>query len=153
MERGGEKNGKSPMSVASLCNCLAVRRAARQITQLYDTELVATGLRLTQYSVLSRLDRVGPSSVQDLAAELVMDRSMLGHNLRPLECEGFIRLAVDKNDRRTRRLELTTRGKAKLEESRPFWQIAQERFESSVAAPAAKQLRNNLERVMESVAM
>jgi DNA-binding MarR family transcriptional regulator len=149
MERGGKKNGKSPMSVESLCNCLAVR----QITQLYDTERVATGLRLTQYSVLSRLDRVGPSSVQDLAAELVMDRSMLGHNLRPLEREGFIRLAVDKNDRRTRRLELTTRGKAKLEESRPFWQIAQERFESSFAAPAAKQLRNNLERVVESVAM
>jgi DNA-binding MarR family transcriptional regulator len=90
---------------------------------------------------------------QDLAAELVMDRSTLGHNLRPLEREGFIRLAVDKNDRRTRRLELTTRGKAKLEESRPFWQIAQERFESSFAAPAAKQLRNNLERVVESVAM
>ena len=152
MDRDRDKTGKDPMNTESPCNCLAIRQAARQVTQLYDTELSACGLRVTQYSVLSILDRVGPSSVQDLAAALVMDRSTLGHNLRPLEREGLIRLAVDSNDRRTRRLDLTPQGKAKLEESRPHWQRAQQRFEASYGAPDAKQLRTSLRRVVESAA-
>jgi DNA-binding MarR family transcriptional regulator len=150
MDRDHDNAGKGPTNTEALCNCLAVRQAARQITQLYDTELSACGLRVTQYSVLSILARVGPSSVQDLAAALVMDRSTLGHNLRPLEREGLIRLAVDSNDRRTRRLDLTALGKAKLEESRPHWQRAQKRFEASYGAPDAKQLRSSLRRVVES---
>jgi DNA-binding MarR family transcriptional regulator len=150
MDRDRDKAGKDSISSESPCNCLAIRQAARQITQLYDAELDASGLRVTQYSVLSILDRVGPSSVQDLAAALVMDRSTLGHNLRPLEREGLIRLAVDSNDRRTRRLVLTAQGKAKLEEARPHWQRAQKRFEASYGAADAKQLRSSLRRAVDS---
>ena len=132
------------------CTCLAVRQAARQITQLYDTELGPTGLRVTQYSVLSMLDRAGSSSLQDLAAAMVMDRSTLGHNLRPLERDGLIKLAVDKSDKRARRLELTARGKAKLDEARPLWRSAQERFDASFGAASAKELRAVLRRVVDS---
>ncbi len=46
MERGGEKNAKSPMSVESLCNCLAVRQAARQITQLYNLKRVVESVAM-----------------------------------------------------------------------------------------------------------
>lgn len=144
------RNAKTVKTTESPCTCLAIRQAARQITQLYDAELAPCGLRVTQYSVLSSLDRVGPSSVQDLAAALVMDRSTLGHNLRPLEREGLIKLAVDKSDKRTRRLELTAQGKAKLEESRPFWRSAQARFEASYGAASAKELRSVLRRVVDS---
>ena len=146
----GHQSKKDLIIAESLCNCLAIRQAARQITQLYDAELAGCGLRVTQYSVLSILDRVGPSSVQDLAAALVMDRSTLGHNLRPLEREGMIRLAVDARDRRARRLELTAAGKTKLEESRPHWHRAQKRFESSYGAADAEQLRSSLRRVVDS---
>lgn len=150
MDRVRAKTGKDAMTTESPCNCLAIRQAARQVTQLYDAELDACGLRVTQYSVLSILDRVGPSSVQDLAAALVMDRSTLGHNLRPLEREGLIQLAVDSEDRRTRRLVLTAQGKAKLEEARPHWLRAQKRFEASYGAADAKQLRTSLRRAVDS---
>lgn len=133
-----------------LCNCLAMRQATRQITQLYDAELAAVGLRITQYSVLAFLGRLGPSTLQDLADALVMDRSTLGHNLRPLERDGLVRLAVDENDRRTRRLELSPAGRAKLEEARPRWRAAQKRFEGSYGADAAKELRTTMRRVVES---
>lgn len=133
-----------------ICNCLAMRQAARQITQLYDVELAPVGLRITQYSVLAFLGRLGPSKLQDLADALVMDRSTLGHNLRPLERDGLVRLAVDENDRRTRRLELSPAGKAKLEEARPHWRAAQKRFEGSYGATAAKELRTTMRRVVES---
>jgi DNA-binding MarR family transcriptional regulator len=150
MDRDREKAGRDMKTAESQCTCTAVRQAARQLTQLYDAELAPSGLRVTQYSVLASLDRVGPSSLQDLAADLVMDRSTLGHNLRPLEREGLIKLAVDKSDKRTRRLELTTRGKAKLEESRPLWRKAQDRFEAGYGASSAKELRTVMRRVVDS---
>lgn len=139
-------------STESPCNCLAVRQAARQITQLYDTALAPTGLRVTQYSVLAVLARLGPSSQQSVAEALVMDRSTLGHNLRPLERARLVKLAVDPDDRRTRRLELTARGRTKLAKARVCWRSAQERFESSFGVASAKELRRSLRRVVESSA-
>lgn len=132
------------------CNCLAIRQAARQITQLYDAALASTDLRVTQYSILAVLDRVGPSTLQDLAAELVMDRSTLGHNLRPLEREGLVELATDREDRRARRLDLTPEGRKKLEVARRAWRRAQDQFEDRYGAVDAKELRRLLLRAIES---
>lgn len=63
-----------PMRPESLCNCLALRQAARQITQLSDAELAETGPRTTRYSVLTWLSRHGPLTQQELAEALVMKR-------------------------------------------------------------------------------
>ena len=60
------------------CNCLAARQAARHITQLYDQFLMPVGLRTTQFSILARLERLGPLTINALAAELVMDRTTMG---------------------------------------------------------------------------
>ena len=65
------------------CNCLALRQAARHVTQFYDQCLAPAGLRSTQYSILSRLARSGPMTINLLAADLVMDRTTLGRNIRP----------------------------------------------------------------------
>ncbi|HEY2244891.1 MAG TPA: MarR family winged helix-turn-helix transcriptional regulator [Xanthobacteraceae bacterium] len=51
------------------CNCLALRQAARHVTQFYDQFLAASGLRATQYSILARLQRRGPMSINALAAD------------------------------------------------------------------------------------
>jgi len=68
-----------------VCNCAALRQAARRVTKLYDDALAPTRLGVNQYSILSRLSHVGPSTIQALAQLLVMDRSTLGHLLRPLD--------------------------------------------------------------------
>ncbi len=60
------------------CNCLALRQASRHVTQFYDQFLAPSGLRTTQYSILARLQRKGPMTINALAAELVMDRTTLG---------------------------------------------------------------------------
>jgi hypothetical protein len=72
------------------CNCLAVRQAARYVTQLYDRHLAASGLRTSQYGTLAKLKRRGPMAINELAAELVIDRTTLGRNIRPLERDGLI---------------------------------------------------------------
>ncbi len=73
-----------------VCNCAALRQAARRVTRLYDEALAPTGLGANQYSILVRLSG-GPSTIQELAQRLVMDRSTLGHLLRPLEKRGLVR--------------------------------------------------------------
>ena len=67
------------------CNCLAVRSAARHISQFYDQFLAPVGLRTTQFSVLSKLEGLGPLTINALARATVTDRTTLGRNILPLE--------------------------------------------------------------------
>src|SRR5258707_15406020 len=76
------------------CNFGAVRRASRRLLHMYDSILAPTGLKQCQYGILSALNSRGAAlpSVQELAEELVLDRSTLGQNLRPLERDNFVTL-------------------------------------------------------------
>jgi DNA-binding MarR family transcriptional regulator len=130
-----------------ICNCGALRQAARRVTKLYDDALARIGLGVNQYSILSRLNRAGPSTIQDLARLLVMDRSTLGHLLRPLEKRGFVNLEVPANDRRSRLVALTEAGKAAVVKARPLWAVAQRRFESTFGQDAALELRSVLKEI------
>src|ERR1700741_2759904 len=89
------------------CNCLAVRQAARHITQFYDAFLLPAGLRTTQFSILVKLRRLGPMTINALAAEMVMDRTTLGRNIRPLQRDGLIAVVRGNTDRRSKQLRLT----------------------------------------------
>ena len=130
-----------------ICNCAALRQAARRLTRLYDDALAPTGLGVNQFSILARLRLVGPSTIQDLARLLVMDRSTLGHLLRPLERRGFLKLDVSEEDRRSRLVALTEAGKAAVANARPRWAAAQRRFESAFGKEAALELRTVLKEI------
>jgi DNA-binding MarR family transcriptional regulator len=127
-----------------ICNCAALRQAARRVTKLYDDALAPIGLGANQFAILARLNLVGPTTIQDLARLLVMDRSTLGHLLRPLEKRGFVRLAVSERDRRSRVASLTQAGKAAVAKARPRWAAAQRKFESTFGKQAALELRTVL---------
>jgi DNA-binding MarR family transcriptional regulator len=130
-----------------ICNCAALRQAARRVTRLYDDALAPAGLGVNQFSILARLSLVGPSMIQDLAQLLVMDRSTLGHLLRPLEKRDFVKLEVSEQDRRGRMVTLTQAGKAAVAKARPRWAAAQRRFESTFGKDAALELRNVLKEI------
>jgi DNA-binding MarR family transcriptional regulator len=130
-----------------ICNCAALRQAARRVTKLYDDALAPMGVGLNQFSILARLDRVGPSTIQELAQLLVMDRSTLGHLLRPLEKRGLVRLDVSEQDRRSRTVALTRPGKALVAKARPHWAGAQRRFEGTFGKEAALDFRTVLKQV------
>lgn len=129
------------------CNCSALRQAARHVTRLYDSELAPAGLGLNQYSILSRLEKLGPCTIQELAGNLVMDRSTLGHLLRPLLNRGLLKLDASKQDRRSRVIRLTAAGKSLLKQARPLWAKAERRFEHRIGAVPARALREALARV------
>jgi DNA-binding MarR family transcriptional regulator len=110
------------------CNCLAARQAARHITQLYDQFLMPVGLRTTQFSILARLERLGPLTINALAAELVMDRTTMGRTIQPLVRQRLIAIVRGKPDRRCKELHLTELGAERLREAVKYWIRAQNRF-------------------------
>ena len=123
------------------CNCYAVRAAARHVTQFYDQVLAPTGLRTTQFSILAKLKRKGPLTINALAADMVMDRTTLGRNILPLQRDGLIRIEPDAADRRAKALRLTKAGEKRLHAARERWSVAQARFETVFGARRAADLR------------
>ena len=133
------------------CNCLAIRQAARQVTQLYDRHLAAEGLRTTQYSILSKLGRLGPLSVNALAASMAMDRTTLGRAIQPLQRDRLLAVGADANDARARVIALTAAGEARLRAATARWRAAQREFEAAFGADDAAKLRATLARVVAAV--
>ena len=130
------------------CNCLALRQAARHVSQFYDQFLSASGLRATQYSILARLQRKGPMSINALAAELVMDRTTLGRNILPLQRDELISVRPGRIDRRSKELQLTKAGAARFRAASEGWRQAQGRFEAAFGRKRAKALRALLHEVV-----
>ena len=122
------------------CNCLAVRQAARHITQFYDHFLAPSGLRTTQFSILAKLRRLGSITINALAAEMVMDRTTLGRNILPLERDGLI--AVEQGrDRRSKELRVTAAGEARFRAGMKGWAQAQRQFEKEFGAKRTTDMR------------
>lgn len=130
-----------------VCNCFAVRKAARRLTQTYDAKLAPSGVRVTQFMILMALNREDGLSVNELAEFMVMNRTTMGKNLRPLEREGLVDVRVSKEDRRSRNILLTRKGRALLEKAYPLWRSAHESFQEQHGAKFAEQLRGMLREV------
>ena len=136
-----EKAGKVQ---AGQCSCTSLRKASRRVSQLYDAILAPSGLRITQRAILNHISRAGTPSVGELAADLVMDRGALAHNLKPLERDGYVRQGVHPHDRRNRVVSLTEKGRAKLRDSELLWARAQKKFDKAYGSSAAATLREAL---------
>ena len=129
------------------CNCLAVRQAARHITQFYDQWLAPSGLRTTQFSILAKLRRMGAMTINALAAEMVMDRTTLGRNILPLERDGLVAVAPGRHDRRSKELRLTEAGEASFRAGLKGWRDAQQRFEAAFGTERTANMRSLLHAV------
>lgn len=137
-----------PALDSAACNCLALRQAARHITQLYERHMADSGLSASQYSILSKLARLGPQSINALAAAMVMDRTTTGRAIQPLVRDKLI--AVDSSrDARVRLVRLTAVGEKRLKAAAAGWRAAQRDFERAYGSEPAAALRAALARVVE----
>ena len=132
------------------CNFFAMRAAARHLSQSYDRFLAPSGLRTTQFSILARLKRRGPLTINALAEDMVMDRTTLGRNILPLERDGLISIEPTASDRRAKELRLTKAGEKRLQAALKGWSEAQARFETVFGAERAGDLRKLLRAVAAS---
>jgi DNA-binding MarR family transcriptional regulator len=98
--------------------------ANRSVNRLYDRALAAAGIRVTGYSILSRLAAEGPLSVGQLAGRLAMERTTCTREVAPLVAAGLVEITVG-SDRRARMLQLTDPGMRKRAEAYPLWERVQ----------------------------
>lgn len=129
------------------CTCGSLRKASRRISQFYDCALAPVGIKSTQFSILSEVERrsiEGHVTMCELAVAMVMDRSTLGHNLRPLQRDGLLTLRLGQDDKRKRYVELTRKGQSVLHRAQELWRGAEGRFEKIFGKQNAVELRSVL---------
>lgn len=112
---------ETTLHVRDHCLCLAAQRAARALARRFDEAMRPVGLTSGQFSLLMSLNRPAPPTMGAVASLLAMDRTTLTAALKPLERRGLIEVAVDPQDRRSRRLKLTPDGQAVLQDAVPIW--------------------------------
>jgi TetR/AcrR family transcriptional repressor of nem operon len=140
--------GERAPSVQDPCKCSAtlLRKASRRLSSLYDSALAETGLSATQYALLVEIDRrrETPPTLTELAEAMVMDRSGLGHGLRPLQRDGLVKLIKGDLDHRSRQIVLTAEGDARRRAAVPYWSKAQAHFAATLTAAEGAELRSRL---------
>jgi len=111
------------------CTCSRLRRAGRQVTQLYDQALEPAGLTIGQFGLLAHLATADTARsgipIGTLAHARGMDPTTLTRNLKPLVAEGWIVDAPDPRDRRVRAVAITPSGRKKYVAAAPLWQSAE----------------------------
>lgn len=117
------------------CLCTLLRRASRAVTRAYDADFRETGLRVTQYALLSLLNRSGELRQSELSALTYLEETSLTRALRILHENKWIAIRPG-DDRREKWVTITKTGKAKLEQARPVWLKAQERVKQAMPADA-----------------
>jgi DNA-binding MarR family transcriptional regulator len=128
----------------SVCNCFAVRQAARHVTKLYERHLADAQLTSAQFSILAVLGEAGQMTMAELARDLVMERTTLLRAMQPLQREEFLKSRPSTDDPRQLVFSLSSSGERKLKQATPLWEKAQEEFEADVGAREAAQLRRSL---------
>ncbi len=129
----------------SVCNCLNLRRASSALTRIYDDKLSASGLSISQFSIIKHLNYYGPLSVSELASKIRLDRTTLVRSLKPLEANGLI-IDVSQKGSRNRQLQLSDKGIAKYKEAEVFWKDAQNYLEEKLG-------KENLETLVPLLSM
>ena len=133
------------------CTNLKLRQLMRRVAQLYDAEVGKTGLKGTQYSLLSYVVKLGPVRPVDLAREMKVDASTLTRNLRPLLDAGLLAMAPGP-DARSRLVAATDAGREKRQEAQRRWRVAQESLNQRLGRPRVVALHALLDECQELLA-
>ena len=130
--------------VRDTCLCLHVQRAARALSRLFDDALRPVGLTSGQFSLLNALNRPAPPPIAPVAKLLAMDRTTLTAALKPLERDGLVAIAKDPDDRRSRLLRLTDKGREVLALAIPIWRDLHGDIEAGMSGLGPDNLRSAL---------
>src|SRR5215216_7865236 len=98
MKQPSDRDPVDYMTTAG-CFCLASQQAARKITRLYDQYMQESGIRVSQFTILSQLMLRGEMPIGKLAGMLGMERTTLTRNLAPLEQQKWITIKAGDDPR------------------------------------------------------
>src|SRR5690606_5128968 len=113
------------------CSCFNLRKATRAVTQFYDHALEPAGIRATKFTLLVSMASVSARTLTEMANSLVMDRTTLTRNLKPLEKLELIQ-TTHARDKRSKAYALTDKGRDIIRRGVPLWQAAQAKIEGGL---------------------
>jgi DNA-binding MarR family transcriptional regulator len=132
------------LHVRDTCLCLHLQRSARVVARRFDDALRPLDLTNGQFSLLMSLNRPEPARMREVANLLALDRTTLTANLKPLERRGLLKIAVDPEDKRSRLLTLTAKGRALLAAAMPIWRQTHAELDRLLTDPDSDTLRAGL---------
>lgn len=112
------------------CYCTQFRRSARALTRLYDAALKEHGIRITQFSLLRALRRLGAATFRELAEEVVLDTTTISRNVKVLDSAGWVTFEPS-DDGREKKIKLSEQGAIKLDAATASWRVAQQQILAS----------------------
>jgi DNA-binding MarR family transcriptional regulator len=131
------------------CLALALRRADRVVSQLYNRHIAPTGLRGTQFTVLSVIAEQDCITARDLSEALCMDPTTASRALKPLIRDGYVEARPAPHDRREKMLCLTRAGRRVHEKAYRGWTKAQEELRQRLGAVDSDALLGLMRRVSQ----
>lgn len=131
--------------------CFNVRKATRAVTQYYDHFLEPADIRATQFTLLVSMASVSAHTLTEMANALVMDRTTLTRNLKPLEKVGFIE-TIEPRDKRSKAYALTDKGREALASGIPLWQAAQQKVIDALGQERFEHLLKELDHLTKTTA-
>ncbi|MGY4828166.1 MarR family winged helix-turn-helix transcriptional regulator [Sphaerotilaceae bacterium SBD11-9] len=129
------------------CTNFKLRQITRRVSRHYDAAVSASGLKTTQYSLLSHVASLGPVRPSDLAAAMKLDASTLTRNLQPLVAQGWVELSAGV-DARSRLVSITEAGRVKRAETQRLWKQAQTSFNEQLGIERVARLHALLDECM-----
>jgi DNA-binding MarR family transcriptional regulator len=133
------------------CTNLKLKQMSRLVARHYDAHVAPTGLRHTQYSLLSYVVKLGPIRAGDLAAAMRLDASTLTRNLQPLLDKGWVEVATGA-DARSRIVQASPAGQALRAEAQKAWKRAQLALNARLGEERVQALHTLLDEAMALLA-
>ena len=133
--------------VRDRCLCFHTQRAARTLARRFDNAFLKFGITNQQFSMMTMLNNAGNPSIGQVADFLAMDRTSLTAALKTLEQRGFVKIARDEDDRRSKRISLTVAGGKTLKAALPVWRSEHDKVEAEMRGADPNALRSMLRAV------
>jgi len=130
------------------CAGLHSRLAARRITQFLDRELEGLDLTVAQLGLMAQIAVISDDTLGALAKRTGLEQSTLSRNLRTLEANRLIEVAMVENDLRRRAVWLTETGARRLEAAIPAWRKAHAKLAKQFSPDLARRLADEAEALL-----
>jgi len=109
------------------CKCIRLRKASNNVTKIYDSALIKVGLKITQFSTLKNIQKLGKTNIWNLSSELELDRTTVLRNIVKLIEMDLVSYKYE-NDEKNKIIQLTTIGIKKLNEAIIIWEETQHKY-------------------------
>ena len=130
------------------CTNFKLRQVTRLVSQQCERHFADSGLKTTQYALLSHVDKLGPVPPGELARHMDLDASTLTRNLQPLLADGWVEM-LPGADGRSRLVQVTPAGRAKRAEMKADWKRAQLSINETLGDERVQRLHALLDECLE----